>query len=148
MGFPVEVTTIHNATAYIGSVTIHIFRRRMRNNISSPFKRTAIDRCCKCIIHHKRHTMLMGNASKLFDIKNFHSRIRQGFSEHQFCIRTESFADLFFTGIFVDECTIDPHFLQGNTQQIIGSSINTGCTDNMISRFTNIEAGKEISRLS
>jgi hypothetical protein len=85
----------------------------------------------------------MCNLGKLFYVKDHHSRIGNGFSEHQFGIRAESLVYLFFAGILVNERAFDAHLLHRNSQQIVCPAINTGRTYNMISCLANIEESEK-----
>ena len=52
MCIPVKVTAVDNRTAYCHCMSVHIFCCRMSNDICSPFKRTTVDWCCKCIVNN------------------------------------------------------------------------------------------------
>ena len=59
----------------------------MRYNITAEFKRTAVDRSCKGIIHNKRNSIFMCNICKGFNIKHIKAWIRNCFTENTFRVR-------------------------------------------------------------
>ena len=44
MRFPIEIAAVHDTTAYARGMAVHIFGRGVRDDVRSPFERTAIDR--------------------------------------------------------------------------------------------------------
>ena len=50
---PIEIAAVHDTTTHARGMAIHIFSRGVRNDIRSPFERTAIDRRGERIIEIK-----------------------------------------------------------------------------------------------
>ena len=65
MRFPIEIAAVHDTTTHARGMAIHIFSRGVRNDIRSPFERTAIDRRGERIIDDQGYAMIMGDAGKL-----------------------------------------------------------------------------------
>ena len=81
MRFPVEVTAVDDTTSYGSRMSVHIFGRRMRNDIGTPFERATVDRCGKCIVDDQWYAMFVSDTGKLFNIQYHHSRIGDRFAE-------------------------------------------------------------------
>ena len=128
--------------------SIHVFSSRMCYDISTPFERTAVDRCCKCIIHNKRHTMCMCGICKFFQIQNNEGRIGDCLSKYCFCIFLKCCIQLFLRTLRIYKRSFYTHFFDRMGIQIVGTSVKSRCTDNMISRFHDIHNRIEISCLS
>ena len=63
MRFPIEIAAVHDTTTHARGMAIHIFSRGVRNDIRSPFERTAIDRRGERIIDDQGYAMIMGDAA-------------------------------------------------------------------------------------
>ena len=116
MRLPVEIAAIHDTTTHARGMAIHIFSRGVRNDIRSPFERTAIDRRGERIIDDQGYAMIMGDAGKLLHIQYHNARIGDHLAEHRLRIRAESLGDLFLTRILIYERAFDSQLLQGNGQ--------------------------------
>ena len=92
--------------------------------------------------------MLMSNFCKFFDIQNYQGRIGNGFCKKYFCIWTECSCDFFRSCISVNKSTVNAQFLKCNSQEVKGSSVNSGSCYNMIACFTDVEDCIEIGSLS
>ena len=125
MCFPVKITAVNNRSAHTGSMSIHIFRSGMRDNICSPLKRTAVDRCSKCIVYDKRYPMRMCCVCKFFQIQNNKRRIGDRLSEYSFCILAERGIYFFFAAVRIHKSSFDSHFTDRVSIQIIGSSVKS-----------------------
>ena len=148
MGIPIKVTTIDDTSAHLCGVTVHIFRRRMRHDIRTPFERTAVDRCGEGVIDNQRNAVLMGNTGKLLDIENLTSRIRDGLTEQCLRIRTEGFVDFLLAGLLRDERTLDTKLFQRHTEKVVCSTVNFVRGDEMITCLADIKERIEVRSLS
>ena len=148
MCLPIEVATIYDATSHAGRMAIHVFRSGMRHDVSAPLKRATVDRCSEGVVHDQGYAVAMCDAGKLLDVKHHHTRIRDGLTKQQFRVGAEGLADLLFAGILIDEGTFNAQLLQSHRQQVVGTSINAGRTDDVIARLADIEEGKETGSLT
>ena len=57
MRFPIEIAAVHDTTAYARGMAVHIFGRGVRDDVRSPFERTAIDRRGERIIDDQGYAM-------------------------------------------------------------------------------------------
>ena len=124
IGFPIKVAGVNDYASHLRGVSVHIFCRRVGNNVTAPFKRTAVDRRGKCVIHNQWNSMLVGYFSKTFDIKHVASRVGYCFAEEAFCIRFERSLYLFIIPFRVNERAFNAHFLQRNAEKIECSTID------------------------
>ena len=145
---PVEVTAIHNHAAYLRCGAIHILSGRVGNDVGSPFKRTAVDRGGKGIVHDERHPVLMGDAGKLFNIEYGAARVADGFAKHHLGVRAESLLNLLLAGIRVYEGALDAQLLQGNTEEVEGAAVNLVRGNDVVARLADVEHGVEVGSLS
>ena len=95
MLIPVKIPAIHNTASHAHCMSIHIFGGGMGDDICAPFKRTAINRRWKCIVHNQGNSMIMGCLCKFLNIQNYQCRIGNGFCKHCFCIRQKRLGQLF-----------------------------------------------------
>ena len=71
-------------------MAIHIFSRGVRNDIRSPFERTAIDRRSERIIDDQRDIMTVSHLRHSIDIGNIRIGIAERFDIHRFRILPDS----------------------------------------------------------
>ena len=145
---PVKVTAVNDRTADTGCMTIHIFGGGMCNNIRAPFKRAAVDRCCKCIINDQRDSMCMCCFGKFFNIQYSKCRIGNRLTDNSFRVLPESCIKFFRCAVWINESCLDAHLADGMCIKIVCTAIYGRRTDNMISCFRNIHDCVEICRLS
>ena len=69
MRFPIEIAAVHDTTAYARGMAVHIFGRGVRDDVRSPFERTAIDRRGERIIDDQGYAMIMGDAGELLHVQ-------------------------------------------------------------------------------
>ena len=106
---PVKIAGIHDGPAYAHGMSIHIFRCGMSHDIRPPFKRPAIYRRRKSIIHNKGNLMGMRRFSKFFDIQHYQRRIGDGFRQHASRIILECLMQFFFRSIRIHHRAVDSH---------------------------------------
>ena len=148
VGEPVEVTTVHDTTAYLRSQSVHIFRGGVGDDISTPLERMTVDGSGEGVVDDERYPILMGDTCKFLDVENSTTRIRDGLSKQQLGIGTEGSLYLFLTGILRNESTLDTEFLQGHTEEVIGTSVYLIGSHEMVASLTDIEHGVEVRCLS
>ena len=90
IGIPVEVSAIHDGTAYAGGVAVHIFGGGMYHDIGTPFERAAVNRSREGIVYNQRHAVAVGDAGELFDIEHFQRRVGDGLTKQCLGVRAES----------------------------------------------------------
>ena len=107
ISIPIEITAIYNNASYGSGMPIHVFGGGVGNDVSSPFKWTAVDWSGKRVVYNQRYTMFMSHAGKFLNVEHIDAWVRNGFSKQRFGVRLESFVQFFFGSIGVDKCTID-----------------------------------------
>ena len=148
MGIPIKVTTIDDTSPNLCGVTVHIFRRRMRHDVRTPFERTAVDGCRESIVDNQRNTVLVGNTGKLLDIEDLTAWIRDGLTEQRLRIRTEGFVDFLLAGLLRDERTLDAELLQRHTEEVVRSAVDFVRGNEMVTCLTNVKERIEVGSLS
>ena len=88
-------------------------------------------RCCKCIINNKRNLMLVRNLCNFLNINNLWVWISQRLDENQLCILLDSALNLFIIK-WIYECCVDTIWYKCMCQQIVGTTIDIFCCNNMI----------------
>ena len=124
MGIPVEVTAIYHTAAYLRSMAVHIFRRRMCHDVCAPLEGTAVDGCGERVIHNQGHAVLVGDTGKLLDVKNLTARVRDSFTEERLRVRTESSRDFLLRGFLTDERTLNAELLQCHAKQVVRTAVD------------------------
>ena len=145
---PVKFTAVHNYAAQGGSVTIHVLGGGVGNNVSAPFKGTAIYRCGKGVVHNQRNPMGVGGLAEFLDIQYGQRRIGNGFAENGFGILPERGVQFILTAIRIDEGNLDTHSFHGDAEQIEAAAIDGGAGYNVIAAGGDIEHGVEIGCLT
>ena len=148
MGIPVKIATVNDRTSDTRRMAIHIFCCRVGNNICSPLKRTAVNRCCKRIIHNKRNSVSVRRTCKFLKIKNNKSRIGNRLSKHRFCVFSKCSLQFFLRTIRIYKCSIYAHFFNCMSIKIICTAIQSRRAYDMVSLFRNVHNCIEIRRLS
>ena len=67
-------------------MSIHILCRRMRDDITTPLKRTTVDWCSKCIVNNQVVHHAMSYSSKAFDVKHLTSWVRNRLTKETLCV--------------------------------------------------------------
>ena len=124
MSIPIEITAIHDAAANLRGMSVHIFGSRMGHDVSTPLKGTTVDGRREGIIDNQGHTMLVGNASELFDIQHLTARVRDGLAKQCLGIRTEGRTDLLLRRLWIHKRTLDTQFFQRHAKEVVGATIN------------------------
>ena len=148
IGIPVKVTAVNDSSANLHSMSVHIFGCGMGDDISSPFKRTAVYRSSEGVVYNKRNFMFVSNLCEFFNIKNYQGRVCDGLCEKYLCIRTEGSCNFFRASIGVNESAVNAKLFEGNSQEVKGSSVNSRSRHNMITCFADIEDCIEVGSLS
>lgn len=148
MGFPVEVAAIDDSAADGHCMSIHIFGRRMGDDICAELERLAEDRRCECIVDDERNAVLVSDVCELLDVRDVAGRVRNRFTEESLGVRAESLADFFFACVRVDEGDFNAELLHGDGKKVVGTAVNCGRTDEVIAAFADVENGEEVCSLT
>ncbi len=148
MGLPVEVTAVYYASAHLSGMTVHILGSGMGDDIGTPLKGPAVDRCGEGVVNYQGHAMLMSDAGKLLDVEHFTARIGDGLAEEGLGVGTESSVNLVLSSLGRNEGTLDAKFFEGHTEKIVGATVNLVGGDEVVASLTDVEQGIEIGCLS
>ena len=144
---PVKFTGINNDAAYRRIMTIHVFGRTVGDDICTPLKGTAVDRCRKRIVDNQRYTVRMRCFGKPFNIKHRQCRVGNRFSKDTFGIRPERSFQFLVTAVRINKGKFNTHARHGHMKQIIGSAIDRSGRNHMIASRCQIEYREERSSL-
>src|SRR5574344_2943866 len=86
---PVEVAAVHDDSAALHCMAVHVFCSRVDDDVSAPFKRTAENWCRKRIVDDERNFVCMRNFCPLLKVKYGERRICNCFAKDTFCVRFE-----------------------------------------------------------
>ena len=148
IGIPIKVTAVNNGTADLYGMSVHIFGCGMGNDISTPFKRTAVDWCGEGVVYDKRNFVFVSNFGKFFDIQDYQSRVCNGFCEKDFCVWTECSGNFLRACIGVNKSTVNAEFFEGNGEKVEGSTIDSGSCDYVVTCLADIKNSVEVGCLS
>ena len=90
----------------------------MGNDISSPFKRTAVYRCSEGVVYNKRNFMFVSNLCEFFNIQNYQGRVCDGLCEKYLCIRTEGSCNFFRAASVSTKVQSMPSFLKVTARRL------------------------------
>ena len=120
----------------------------MGYDVGTPLEWAAVDRSSKCIVNDEWHTILMSDTCKLLDVENGTSRIADGLAKYNFRVRTECLLDFLLAIIRIHKGAFDAEFLEGNTKEVEGATIDfIGCND-MVASLADVEYGLEVGSLT
>ena len=128
-------------------MSIHILGGGMCNDITSPLKRTAIDRSGESIIHNKWHTVAMGYSGKFLNVEHLASGIGDRLTEEDLGVGTERFLNLLLRGILIDKGAVDAEFLHRHSEEIERTAVYLGGSDDMVARLADVELGIEVGQI-
>ena len=148
ISIPIKVATIHNYSAHLCCMAIHIFRGGMCYDVCSPLKWSAIDRCGKRIVYNQGNAFAMCDTRKLLYVKHVASRIGDGFAKQCLCIIFECCLNFLFRCFGRNERTVNTQFLHRHTEEIKRSTIYLARRNDMVACLTYIKYGIEISGLA
>ena len=90
----------------------------------------------------------MSDACELLDVEYSTTRIGDSLTKQGFSVRTEGLLDLFLTGFWRYERTLDTKFLQGYTEEVVGTTIYlVGCYK-VVAALADIEESIEVGGLT
>ena len=147
-GLPVEVAAVNDATAYLRCMTVHILGGRVRHDVGTPLKGTAVDRRRERVVDDEGNTMLVCDACKLLDVQDFAARVRDGLAEQRLSIGTEGGRNLLLGSLLRDESTLNTQFLQRHAKEVVCTTIYLIRGHEVVASLTDVEDGVEVGSLS
>ena len=148
MGIPVEVAAIYYTTAYLSGVTVHILGGTVGNNVATPLKGTAVDRCSKGIVHNQGHTVLVSHLGKALYIEYVTARVADGLAEEALGIGTELLLDALIVPIGIDEGALYAQLLHRYAKEVVRTAIDAIAGDKVIASLADIEDSIEVGSLT
>ena len=148
ISIPVKIAAVHNRTANLHCMSVHVFAGGMCHNVSAPLKRAAVDWCRKRIIHNQRHFMIVRQFCKFFNIKHYQSRVGNCLRKHNLGVRTKCLRNLFRRIIRIYECAVNAELLHGNSEEVEGSSVDGRRCYDMITGLADIKHSIEVCSLA
>ena len=128
-------------------MSIHILCCRVCNDVTTPLKRTTVNRCSKRVVYNQWYSMLMCHTSKTFDIKYLSTRVRDCFTKETLCIRAESSLYLLIIPVWVNERTFNTQFLHRNPKEVECTPIDGIRSHEMVACPTQINNCIEVGSL-
>ena len=110
MGLPVKVSAVDDDAAHARCVTVHIFGGRVDNDVGTPFKRATIYGRGECVVDNQGHTLTVGYAGKLFDVKHLERGVGYRFAKERLGVGTESGYNLLLACVGLTNVTSIPSF--------------------------------------
>ena len=144
MGVPVEIAAVHNNSANLGGVAVHIFGGGVDNYVAAPFKGPAIDGRGKGVVYDEGYAVVVSNAGELFNVEHVAARVGNGLAKEQAGVGTEGLLYFFFACVGVDKSALDTEFFQSHAKQVVGAAINLITGDKMVSCLADIKNSIEI----
>ena len=136
---PVKIAAVHNDTAQLGGVTVHIFGGGMDHDVRSILKRTAEDRSGKGVVNNQRDTARMSDPCHLFDVQHCDGRIGNRFGKNRFGIRLNLAAQCLLVGIGIHKGNLDTKTLEGHGKQIDGAAVDGGSTQDVVAGTQDVQ---------
>ena len=131
IAFPGEFAGIHDGTGNGGAVAAHVLGQRVHHDIGTVFKRPAQCGGCHRIIHHQRHTRVMGDLGQGSHVHHVARRVTDGFAEYH--------PGFFINGIrnrlgitAIGHAHLNALIRQGMREQVIGTAIKLTGGNNIV----------------
>ena len=145
---PVKISGIHDASANLRAVTVHILGGGVGNDIRTEQKRLAVDGRSKGVINDERHVVRVGRVRELFNIQNGQCGIGNGLAEHRLGVGTECGLQFVLRAVGGHEGEVDAHLLHRHRKQIVCTAVDGRGGNYVITRCGNIENAEEVGRLT
>ena len=145
---PVEFSAVNDNAAHLNSVTVHIFRCGMNNDIGAPFNGSAKIRCSKGIVNNKRNAVLVSGICPGLNVENGKGGIGDSLTENSLCVGLESSVKLFRGSIYIDPDAFDAHFFQSKAEKIDCSAVNGGRSDKAVTSLADVQDREQGSCLT
>ena len=140
---PVKFAGINDRAADGARVAVHVFCRRVYDDICAPFKRAAVDGRCKRVVHNQRNAVPVRGRREFFDIQNGQRRVCNRLAIHGLCVGPKCGVQFLRRAVRIDKRDLDAHALHGDGKKIEAAAINARRTDQMVTRADNIEHREE-----
>ena len=140
---PVKFAGINDRAADGARVAVHVFCRRVYDDICAPFKRAAVDGRCKRVVHNQRNAAPVRGRREFFDIQNGQRRVCNRLAIHGLCVGPKCGVQFLRRAVRIDKRDLDAHALHGDGKKIEAAAINARRTDQMVTRADNIEHREE-----
>ena len=148
LSLPVEVTAIHHGATHLTRMTVHVLRCGVSDNVCTPFKRTAVDRRSKRVIHNEWHTMPVRHLRKSLDVEHIAARVRNRLAKEALRIWTELLLDALIIPVRVNKRAFNAQLLQRHAKEVERAAINRVRSDEMVTSLTDVEHSIEVGSLS
>ena len=148
MSHPVEVTAVNDTAAYSCAVAVHVFCCGVCNDVSTPFERSAVDGCCKCVVDDQGNTVCMGCFCESFDIQNCQCRVCDRFAEYCFCVGSECCFQFFIGAVGGYECEFYAHFFHCYGEQVECTAVDCRRSYYMVAAVCDVEHCIEVCSLT
>ena len=90
MCHPVEFTAVNDRAAYGCVVSVQILGSGVRDNVSAPFDRPAVDGGCKCVVDDERNAVRVRCLCEALDVEDDKRGIGDCLTENSLGVGTES----------------------------------------------------------
>ena len=138
--FPVEFAAFNNHAAQRCSVSAEKLGGRMYHDIGSVFYRTDEVGSTKSIVHDKRNVMTMRDFGNGFNVYEISAGISDGFDVKRFGFVVDGLFEV--TNIVgINKSGGNTEFGQGNAEQVVRTTIERACRNEVVARFGYIENG-------
>ena len=148
MGFPVEVSAIHDAATHGHRVTVHVLGGGMGHDVHAEFNRAAENRSRERVIDNHRHAVLVGDVCKALEVQNLAGRVCNRLAKEALGVRAEGLLDFLVARILVHERAFDTELLHGNAEEVARTAVNSAGADEVVARLADVEHGEEVRRLT
>ena len=136
--FPVEIAAVYDNTAALDCMSVHVFCRRMNDDVRPPFERTAEYRRRKSIVDDERYVSRVSGFRPRFEIEYRKRRIGERFSEHRFRIRFKRFENRIVIGAGGNLNTFDAELFERKAKEVRRTAVNRRTRDKAVARRTQV----------
>lgn len=148
MGFPVEVSAIHDAATHGHRVTIHVLGGGMRHDVNAEFNRAAENRSRERVVHNHRHAVLVGNVGEALEVQDLAGGVCHRLAKEALGVRAEGLLDFLVASVLVHERAFDAELLHGNAEEVARTAVDGAGADEVVARLADVEHGEEVRRLT
>ena len=129
--FIIKFTRFYNYASQCCTVSTKIFSSRMNNNVSPMLQWTEQIWRCKCIVYNQDDIVFVCNISYCLYIDKINTRVTNRFDINSFSLFIDN-CFKFFQMIGIYEFSLNPQSRQCSSKQIISTTVQCGCSNNIV----------------
>ena len=144
MSHPVKLAVVNDYAAQVGSMSIHVLGRGVRDDVGAPLKGTAHHGRREGVVDHQRHAVVMCSLGKALNIEHGKGGVCDRLAKDELGIGLKGCLELLIGAVGGDERAGNAHAAHGVGEQVIGTAVNGRASDHMIAGTGHVKDREEV----